>query len=63
MLYPLVMLKWGRLSVLRGWVLSLAGFAALCVAGFLVTPALGLLVVGLSCLALEALTRPGEEKS
>jgi hypothetical protein len=57
------MLKWGRLSVLRGWVLSLAGFAALCAAGFLVTPALGLLGVGLSCLALEALTKPeGKEQ-
>ncbi len=50
------------MAVLRGWLLSLAGFTALCVAGFLVAPALGLLVVGLSCLALEALTRPEGEK-
>jgi hypothetical protein len=57
------MLKWARLVSLRGWVLSLAGFGALSVAGFELHPAAGWGVVGASCLALEALTRTeGEVK-
>ena len=59
------MLKWERLApllvALRGWVLSLAGFAALTISGFLWHPIAGFAVLGACLLVTEALTRPGEE--
>lgn len=53
-------MKWERLSGLRGWVLSLAGFGSLSTAGFLVDPVAGWSAVGVSLLLIEWLSRPGE---
>lgn len=52
------MLRWARLVTLRGWVLSLAGFASLVLAGFLWHPVAGFLALGISLLLLENLTSP-----
>lgn len=54
------MLKWGRLAVLRSWVLSLAGFGSLTLGAFLWHVVVGFVVLGVCCLIIEALTRPPE---
>ncbi len=53
-------MRWERLRPVRTALLALGGFAALSVAGFHLGQAVGWAAVGLSLLALEFLSRPGE---
>lgn len=57
LLYAPVMI-WTRLAVLRTALLTLGGFAALCVAAFLWHVIAGWAAVGVSLLAVEFLTNP-----
>ncbi len=54
--------NWSRavalLAVLRTALLTLAGFGSLAVAGFLFSPIVGCVVLGVALLVIEFLTRP-----